>query len=324
MKLAIFAFVVILLVISVAVATSQSSNSYNVTSLINSGGNNSTSQSYNASQSSIGQTIINKSESQSYVSDFGSSQLSGENTAPTVTAVLNLGSAITLAACDNVTVICNGTIDDPDGYANIASASAVLYHSSSTPEAADDPNTHYTNSSCGLLGGYATTKKDYTCTSNMTYYANNGTWTCNVTATDYASATATATNNQTLNALKAINTYENSVNFGSLAPLDISTPNKNVTVQNCGNIPFYLYLSGTSMTCDIVGSISYHYIRYDTANYTATYDELFPLVETPVNTNLNIIDTTTGTNSTGKTYWSVKIPVGTKGICSGNITFLAT
>jgi len=309
-----------LVIISVAFAEQSGSTNYNISSEITGGGGTAGSGSYNLSEAS-GQAIINETISASFNIKTGIISY-GSNLAPTLNAVLNNDNPITLTACENTIVVCNGTVDDGDGYGDINFISAVIYHSSSTPGAADDPNIHYTNSSCEISGGYATTKKDYTCTFNMAYFSNNGTWTCNVTAIDFSNAQTTQIDTETVNLLKAVNVYENSVNYGVLEIGQTTTNDKNTTIQNCGNIQINVNLSGSDMSCTL-NAIPVTKQRYNVTKYNAGYSSMANLTSTPTYSGLTVFDTQVSANITGNVYWALQVPEGVSGACSGNITFLA-
>ncbi|MEM0230890.1 MAG: hypothetical protein QXW00_04155 [Candidatus Woesearchaeota archaeon] len=250
------------------------------------------------------------------------------NAPPTVVSVLlddNVTSpadTIDLVAGGTQLVYCNATVNDTNGYLDITSARAVLYHSSSTPNAADNNETHYTNNSCTLLAGSGISRP-VSCAFNMLYYATNGTWTCNVTAFDSDNANGTGIDTANVSILVALNISTQVLNYGNLAPLQESSP-VTETITNHGNVQIDLVLNGTDMPCTSVGIITPNAQHYNVTGTGTTYATMTPLQYNPVTeTSFNLAKRTDAAESTRATYWKIIPPVGTKGICTGNVTIAA-
>jgi len=250
------------------------------------------------------------------------------NAPPTVVSVLledNVTSpsdVIDLVAGGTQLVYCNATVNDTNGYQDIASARAVIYHSTSTPGAADNNETHYTNGSCTLLAGSGISR-NVSCAFNMLYYATNGTWTCNITAFDLDNANGTGIDTANVSILVALNISTQILNYGNLAPLQESSP-LTETITNHGNVQIDLVLNGTDMPCTTVGTITVNAQHYNVTGTGTTYTTMTPLQYSAVTeTQFNLPKRTDAAESTRNTYWKIIPPVGTKGICSGNVTIAA-
>lgn len=111
------------------------------------------------------------------------------NVPPTINGTQIEGGAdsVSLVESGNYTVYCTGTVNDTNGYGDVTSLTGELFHTDSDHlwETSDNNSIHYSNNSCTMTGGsgqYA----DGICDFEVIYYASNGTWTCNLTATDTA------------------------------------------------------------------------------------------------------------------------------------------
>ena len=249
------------------------------------------------------------------------------NVAPTVGTVTlwnqaTADAAITLTAGSTVTVTANATVTDLNGGANIASAAATLYHSTSTSAGVDDENIHLTNGTCSLGSAVGNTKVA-TCSFTMNYMALSGTWTANITATDGSSAAGSATDDNTVNSLAALDVTDTTISFSTLALGANSTSATTMTVQNLGNVQIDSIFSGTNYTCTI-GEIPATNTKYGLVS--ANYDTLTTgLTEAAVTqTGFDLTYRTGGTNSTKSEYWGILIPAsGVSGTCTDTLTVAA-
>jgi hypothetical protein len=249
------------------------------------------------------------------------------NVAPTVGTVTlynqaGADAAITLTAGSTVTVTANATVTDLNGGANIASAAATLYHSTSTSAGVDDENIHLTNGTCSLGSAVGNTKVA-TCSFTMNYMALSGTWTANITATDGSSAAGSATDDNTVNSLAALDVTDTTISFSTLALGANSTSATTMTVQNLGNVQIDSIFSGTNYTCTI-GEIPATNTKYGLVS--ANYDTLTTgLTEAAVTqTGFDLTYRTGGTNSTKSEYWGILIPAsGVSGTCTDTLTVAA-
>jgi hypothetical protein len=256
------------------------------------------------------------------------------NQPPTVSNVsLNGGNAINLTENTTTTVSCTATLSDPNGGADITSATATIYRSGVGPSCTPDDNNCYqiASSSC-ILGTVAGNDRPATCTADIWFHADPTdvgpysaeTWMCTITAIDSggltgSSSTATGVEMNTLLALDV--TLQ--INYGTMLPGDTIDPlSITSTVTTTGNAAIDVQLSGTDMTSG-ANSISVSQQRYATS--TVAYSSGYTLTTTPT-----LLELTTGkptahpSNQAQNIYWGIQIPLGTPmGSYSGQITFTA-
>jgi len=252
------------------------------------------------------------------------------NVLPTINNVIldDISSApanqIDLSAGSTSLVYCNATVNDTNGYQDISSASAVIYDGAvANPTSADNNESHYSNTTCTLSAGSGITR-DASCAFTVRYYANNATWTCNITAFDTDNANVTGTDTAAVNLLVALNISTNILNYGNIAPLAESA-SVTETITNHGNWQIDLVLNGTAMPCSSVGTIPAAAQHYNVTGTGVTYATMTPLSGSPVTeVSFNLAKRTDASGDTTRiTYWKIVAPVATKGICSGNVTIEA-
>jgi len=264
------------------------------------------------------------------------------NVPPNVTSVIieNGDASIYLIAGGNKSIQCNATIVDWNGDTSVSNATSIFWHSGGTTlkTASDDNNNHYSNTNCTLDYSYGDT---YTltalCQFNVTYYANNGTWTCSVNATDNTSLSSEGYDNISVEALLAVN-IPNTIHYGTVNALAVS--NENITnVTNWGNVDIDLNVEGygwvdgdgLAMRCTLgnIANISLHYEKYNLSastlgalnfsQFNSTYIELTDTaVLNPFNLNQRQDDNNID-NATKQTYWRVYVPLGVAGTCNGTV-----
>jgi hypothetical protein len=252
------------------------------------------------------------------------------NVAPTIISTVlddllaSPANQIDLSAGGTSLVYCNATVNDTNGYQDITSATAVIYDGAlANPSSADNNETHYSNTTCSLSAGSALSRQA-SCAFNVRYYANNATWTCNLTAFDSDSANATGTDTAAVNLLVALNISASILNYGNIAPLAESA-SVTETITNHGNWQIDLVLNGTAMPCSSVGTIPVSAQHYNVTGTGVTYTTMTPLSGSPVTETLfNLAKRTDASGDTTRTtYWKIVPPVATKGVCSGNVTIEA-
>ena len=252
------------------------------------------------------------------------------NVPPTINAITfddNVAAPagqIDLTAGGLLLVYCNATINDTNGYQDITSVRAVIYDGAlANPGSADNGETHYSNTTCTLNAGSGISR-NASCAFSMQHYANNATWTCNLTAFDLDNANGTGTATSTVNLLVALNISTAILNYGTLAPLAESA-SVNEVISNHGNSIIDFVTNGTSMPCSSVGTIDVSAQHYNVTGTGVTYSSMTPLSGSPVTTTT--FDLLKRTDASGErlrtTYWKIQVPIGTKGICSGNVTMAA-
>ena len=253
------------------------------------------------------------------------------NVAPTVGTVTlwnqaDANAAITLTAASTVTVTANTTVTDLNGGANIASAAATLYHSTSTSAGADDENIHLTNGTC-ILGSAVGNTKVVTCAFTMNFMALGGTWTANITATDGSSAIGSATDDNTVNDLAALDVTDATIDFSTLALGANSSSATTMTVRSQGNVQIDARFSGDAYTCTI-GTVPVGNTRYSlvTGNYDSMATDLTVDATTQTGFNLGVrgVATANGANSDTSEYWTILTPTsGVSGTCTNTLTVAA-
>lgn len=249
------------------------------------------------------------------------------NAAPEIISITT-PSSVTLSAGSTKLVECNVSARDWNGAGDINYTEALLFHSTSSAGSADDNNTHYTNSSCTVVGQNGD-YKNFTCGFYVYYYALNGTWTCNATVYDNSSFNDTAENTTTVNQLLALN-VTNLIDYGDLAVGDTST-NKTANVTNFGNVAINISVSGygnqsndgLAFVCAI-GNITVDNEKYS-ANISDTYSTKIALSSTQTQiADLTISkQTVPGSLKTNTTYWQLYVPPNPFGQCNGTVVFQA-
>jgi hypothetical protein len=258
---------------------------------------------------------------------------------------------IDLTAGGVTNVICNGSARDINGFDDIINVNATFYHSTVASDAADDGNTHYSNSSC-LVGGQTCTaiagsnnlNGSCICQFAVQYYANNGNWQCNMTVADDGGGgdiKGVSTENSsfvTINEVLGIDIESFTIDFGNLSVTQTSDPIRE-NVSNGGNIDINVTVRGyggdnesigqnLSMICDpnagALANITFDNMRFDTINSTSYANMTNITNQTRQILNLTIPQRTVDTgygNSSNSTFWRLQIPVGAAGICNGTIIF---
>ncbi|MEM3370856.1 MAG: hypothetical protein QW471_04155 [Candidatus Woesearchaeota archaeon] len=230
---------------------------------------------------------------------------------------------IDLSAGSTKRVNCNGTIQDPDGISDIVSISAVLYASGNgtLPTFPEDNNTLYRNYSCSL-SQINLTSGSFNCSFALWYYAQNGTWTCNVTINDTKSHYASAIINSTVNELVAFEVFPLTVDYGNMAPGSTSASSTNLLITNMGNTKIDLILNGTNMSCTLgfVGASNQH---YNLTGFDQEYSNMRALTELPFTASDFDLQKRVTSEANRTAYWRVQIPTGVKGRCLGIIQLTA-
>jgi len=127
----------------------------------------------------------------------------------------------------------NVTVLDSDGATDINDSSvlASVYLSGQS--------TRYNTTACTPNTGQSTTtSKNYTCSVAMWYWDLNGTWTVNVSATDYGNKTTIINNSNVFyyDVLQAIKIDPPLITWQSVVQgAQNQTPNNNMTINNTGN-----------------------------------------------------------------------------------------
>jgi hypothetical protein len=262
------------------------------------------------------------------------------NTAPTLYSVSVNPGSIDLNP-GNVTVVnCTGLIYDSNGWADIRRVNATLYDTAFGDGLVYDNNYRYFNSSCNTsCVSYegSGTNASCTCRFNVQYYANNGSWQCNMTVGDlYGLADNENSTNITINQIMAINT-PTEIDYGNLSVTQTSSAVM-VNLTNYGNTRVNISVVGYGGTNDTVpwagnysficayGNISISNERYSW-NASQSYSAMTNL--TNVTTAIDRfylpvrVNDATYQSDRNSTYWKVYIPSDISGYCNGTVIFNA-
>ena len=251
------------------------------------------------------------------------------NAGPEIVEVL-VDQDITLNAGGTKIVYCNATIRDWNGWDDVVLVNATLFHSSSTHESADNNNTHYTNASCFNTGDDAEFLAFYSCGFEVIHYANNGTWSCNVTAEDTFSFTDSLSNTTTINALFALNVSD-TIDYGDLAVTDTSA-NISAFITNFGNVNINVSVLGYGATegdgfgliCEQGSNITVENQRFG-IDSGDDWDLKVPLSSTNQDMSITLLQPTDLTAPViRETFWQLYVPPNPFGLCTGTVRFTAT
>ena len=253
---------------------------------------------------------------------------------PGVNATLNAGGLRT--------IFCNSTVRDWNGMNGNITINGTLYaNGTSSYIAADDNNTHYTNTSCfnvsgafGQNGVYM----NYTCAFDVYYYANVGTWNCTMNALDAKDGknySVLASNATYFSPLYALNVSDG-IDYGEIAVGEYSN-NTYANVTNFGNVNINISVQGYgaalndgwAFICN--NSVSSYNISIGNEafglNVTSNFTQKNALTGAIQNvTNLTMPkQNVSGVQVINTTTWQVFIPpsINPNGECTGNVVFIA-
>lgn len=274
------------------------------------------------------------------------------NTEPTLYNVEISPSPIDLTP-GNITIVnCTAYFWDYNGWDDVANGTvnATLYDISNGYVWSDDDdnNNHYSNTSCTLCSEIPNSdgmNGTCTCFFPVWYYANNGTWQCNITIKDsggnaseraYNLSAVSGIANATMNTVLGIN-VPSIIDFGNLSVTELSADIQ-ANITNWGNVRINVSLRGFggtdeslngagnySMLCEY-GNISIDYMRHS-MGFGIDYDGMTNLTYTwskienlTINTR---VDDTSYTDSSNATYWKIYVPLSVGGQCNGTLIFSA-
>jgi hypothetical protein len=284
-----------------------------------------------------------------YVNDSAIALLNVTNKPPVVVDVIVddvvgiPADQVDLVSGTQITVFCNGTVIDRNGATDILTVNATLYHMANLSTDQDDRNEHYTNSSCTQTSANLF-NATYSCTFTVWFFANNGTWYCNMSAYDHpegnpgdVSAHNSSTDSTLFNSLYALDVPP-IIDYGELALNQTSPADIIENVTNTGNMDLDLQLYGyggttatennLSMICSL-GTINVSFERFSTSSGQA-YTSMTSLSGQETNPNsiasFDLPQRSHETiNNTKNTYWKIGVPeYGVKGTCNGTVVFVAT
>ena len=266
------------------------------------------------------------------------------NTAPYIlasTMAFNdtvVGNNIILTASSETNLVyCNATASDVNGWQDIVSASANFWHSSSTVDAANDKNVHYSAANgvmgvgnCNIVTGSGSGNDvPIVCQINLEHEATDGTWTCNITVTDSATATGSNLTTAAVAELVAMTVTNDTLDYGDMAP-GATSSSLSANITNEGNHQIGVLVNGTNMTCSVTGNIPITTnIKYDKDIGDAYAAMAQFLTGSQVQVSgfalqpEGISPFAEDQNSSANTFWAISVPLGVKGSCLGNVTVTA-
>jgi hypothetical protein len=243
-----------------------------------------------------------------------------------VSAPLN----ITLNAGSTTIVQCNATVRSWNGYNDITNVTGTFYYYLNLSNQSDDRNEHYTNSSCVEISNDGQYFANYTCNFSVYYFANNGTWYCNATATNTMNFTGSRNASTRINALYALNVTD-VIDYGNLSVTDYSK-NITATVTNYGNTNLNVSVlgygavqgDGLGFVCALGTNISVQFQRFS-GLVTDDWATKIPLATTNQDMRITLsrqLDDVVPV--TANTYWQLYVPPNPFGLCTGTVRFTAT
>ncbi|MFH1850072.1 MAG: hypothetical protein ABH879_07885 [archaeon] len=249
------------------------------------------------------------------------------NYSPAVSNVI-IADTINLNPGDTSVVQCNATVSDQNGVSDIIEVNATLYDNATSGYPGDDDNNqHYSNNSCRTVAASAY-YRNYSCSFGLQYYANSGTWECNITVLDNSSAKDSDEKSTTLLELLAINVSPSLIDYGQVSATSTSDE-KDLTITNLGNLGFnvtafgygYAANDNLSMVCT-KGNVSTGYQKYS-LHQGYPYDGMQNLSRTAVQIQNVTLPKRTDDSVYGSdrnyTYWRLRLPSAVGGSCNGTI-----
>lgn len=253
------------------------------------------------------------------------------NSAPEVSSVSISdpgGGTIQLSVGDDALVYCNASVTDVNGYEDVVSANATLYHQTAFSSDPDDHNTHYTNGSCSFAGGSGNVR-NVSCAFVLHHEALNGTWACNVSALDSFSLAGHGTGSNDVDQLVALEVFEESIDFGTLGNWQNSSASNSTNITNMGNVVIDILVSANAdLSCSGAGVIGAGNISYNVSsgNYDSmSAKKLSTGSSTEASFDLAVegLATSEDVPSTKNEYWTITVPYGVRGVCNNTVTVTA-
>jgi len=246
---------------------------------------------------------------------------------------------ITIVAGNYKKIYCNATVRSWEGFNDISAVNATLYNFVvSNQSASDNFNAHYSNSSCTLNGSITGLIGWFMCSFDVIYFANNGTWICNVTISNSYTQinnnfTGSGFGSTLFYPVYALNVTDG-IDYGGVAVEDYSAPDRQANITNLGNMGINISVEGyavnrsdgLAMICNLNGNITVDNEKFSSKNGTSYPSKtsltsspggiLIPNLTMAKQTNVSIL-------SANSTYWQLYVPANPAGNCTGNIIFTA-
>jgi hypothetical protein len=249
---------------------------------------------------------------------------------PVVERVILL-NPITLNAGTLTNLTCNATIRDYNGFADIYNVNATFFFNGTLETAPENNNTNYFNSSCSVIAGQASGFfANYSCFFPVNFYANNGSWSCEVRVNDSNNFAANNSNTTRINALYALNVTP-LIDYGNVSTGDYAG-NATANITNLGNMNINITVKGYARTvndnygfvCD-QGNLTVN-LQHFSANDSAPYGVKQTLSGTlQAVSGLTINRSVNASQVTNTTYWEIYIDPSQVafGNCTGTVIFQA-
>jgi len=255
------------------------------------------------------------------------------NTEPDLHYVFITPASIDLTPGNTTKVNCTGYVYDLDGYADVTGANATFYDSSNGDTGGFDGTYRYLNSSC-TCAEVSTYNASCSCLFDVQYYANNGTWQCNMTAVDdYGISDNENSTLFDVNTVVGIDVPAE-LDYGDLSVTQYSLE-KGLNVTNYGNVPINISVRGyggttdsdnpdnLSMICAAGGNISMEHEKYSITGGLG-YGSMVTLnnESTAMGFTIEVKNNDTAINHLNTTYWMIYIPASVSGFCNGTLEFV--
>ena len=228
-------------------------------------------------------------------------------------------------------VVCNVNVSDGNGIDDISLVQAIL-HLEGISDFSQNNNQVYIDNNCNFIG-QTSNLAEYSCSFNVQYYANNGTWLCNVTATDNQGLQGNDFEDTIIDELYAINLSALQIDFGDIPAGSISDE-REVDIFNIGNMPLNIFVrgyggddpvlgDGFAMLCSDAQSVPVGNQRFsNTENILFNDKSQLSSSFSTIISNLEKQTTTSMISQT--TYWELLAPPISVTDCEGTIVFSVT
>ncbi len=253
---------------------------------------------------------------------------------PNITNII-IEPAINLEAGTTKNVDCNFTVSDGSGLSSISMVNATLYEANNAdPSSPLDRNFHYINDTC-TVNSFSGISVNYTCSFDVSYYANNGSWICNASIIDNINLSFSRAVDTHVNTLLAVFVPQDTLDYGSVDKGTISNE-RNVTIYNYGNMNVSVSVYGyainetntNAVSCSQGGSVPLYYEKYSIYENSNFNDMANLTNESQIINQFSLLQRTQDTmfgSDRNQTFWKMFIPTSTqKGPCSGFIVFKAS
>lgn len=268
-------------------------------------------------------------EAQLFLNKNVTSKVNVTNAGPEVLNIVFSPNPISLVAGSSREINCTALVRDWNGHNDITGVNATFYHSYNLSSNPDDKNVHYTTSNCTQISNDGNYLANYTCSFNISYFANNGTWVCNATVIDMKNYTGQGVRWVNISALYAVNVTD-VIDYGNLSVTDYSD-NITATITNFGNMDINVSVLGYGLTqgdglgfvCTQGSNITVENQRFSAS--PQPWSSKTALGTTNKDVGLTLAHQTDDVVPvTASSYWQLYVPPNPFGVCTGTVRFTAT